>query len=248
VSILSAYLCRASTQRVLSKKPGQEGFSLLELVAVIAVLAVLAVIALLRFEGVLDKAVASAGKKYLLDVYTECFVARTSGSNVNVTAPNINRGAFMHTAPMPCPNAEGTLQTFTPDKTTIPIFSIDLYSGVKTCALRGNPSSYGCPDEWQTGSTGLIGSTGPTGWCTETNHTNMYRQTWQIPTDQTMAQPGQPRRGTCIVDNIMYGMACSGGAQGSCVRHVIGECKHGDKCETEMSKEWIIEGKSKGRG
>lgn len=147
MSLLQAYLRDPRTRRALSRKPGEKGFSLIELVVVIAVLAVLVVIALPNFQGVTDDAAASAGKKYLVDAYTECTVARTRGqaASTQITAPGINGGAFSNTSAITCPTATGTLQTFTPALSTIPTFTIDLYSGAKTCALRGNPSgSYNC--------------------------------------------------------------------------------------------------------
>ena len=148
MSLLQAYLRHPRTQRVLSRKPGEKGFSLIELVVVIAVLAVLIVIALPNFQGVTDDAAASAGKKYLVDAYTECTVARTRGqaASTTVTAPLINGGVFTKTGAITCPTANGVeVQTFTPALTTIPVFSIDLYSGTKTCDLRSNdPGSYNC--------------------------------------------------------------------------------------------------------
>ena len=147
MSLLKAYLQNSRTQRVLKSKPGEKGFSLIELVVVIAVLAVLIVIALPNFQGVTDDAAASAGKKWLVDAYTECTVARTRGqaASTSVEAPLINGGTFTTTTAINCPTVAGTTQTFTPALTTIPTFTIDLYSGAKTCALRGNAAgSYNC--------------------------------------------------------------------------------------------------------
>jgi len=148
MSLLQSYLQNSRTQRVLKRKPGEEGFSLIELVVVIAVLAVLIVIALPNFQGVTDDAAASAGKKYLVDAYTECTVARTRGqaASTEITAPFINGGVFSKTAAITCPEADGVeVLKFTPALNTIPTFSIDLYSGSKSCELRNNADgSYNC--------------------------------------------------------------------------------------------------------
>ena len=146
MSLLKAYLRNPRTQRVLSRKPGEKGFSLIELVVVIAVLAVLIVIALPNFQGVTDDAAASAGKKYLVDAYTECTVARSRGlaASTTVTAPTINGGTFSTTDAITCPTSAGTTQTFTPALTTIPTFTVDLYSGVKTCVTTGRGTGYNC--------------------------------------------------------------------------------------------------------
>ena len=146
MSLLQAYLRNPRTQRVLSRKPNEKGFSLIELVIVIAVLAVLIVIALPNFQGVTDDAAASAGKKYLVDAYTECNIARTRGlaGSTTVTAPTINGGTFSTTTAITCPTAVGTTQTFTPSLTSIPTFTVDLYSGAKTCVTAGRGTGYNC--------------------------------------------------------------------------------------------------------
>ena len=90
MSLLQAYLKSPRTRRALSRRPGEKGFSLIELVVVIAVLAVLIVIALPNFQGVTDDAAASAGKKWLVDAFTECTIARTRGLVSSTTTQHHN--------------------------------------------------------------------------------------------------------------------------------------------------------------
>ena len=158
MSPLQAYLLNPRTQRALNSKPGEKGFSLIELVVVIAVLAVLIVIALPNFQGVTDDAAASAGKKWLVDAFTECTVARTRGlvsttttdgksttSGPGVTPPSINGGVFDQSTEVTCPTSSGTTIKFTPALTDIPDFQIDLYSGAKTCAItQTGAGGYNC--------------------------------------------------------------------------------------------------------
>ena len=150
MSLVQAYLRNPRTRRALSLKPGEKGFSLIELVVVIAVLAILIVIALPNFQGVTDDAALSAGKKYLVDAFAECTVARTRGlaSTTKITAPVINGGKFSTTTATACPEKKGTFtQTFTPSLTDVPDFTVDLYDGTKTCATTQTGKSlpsFGC--------------------------------------------------------------------------------------------------------
>ena len=74
MTILENYLKSKKVQKVLSSKPGQEGFSLVELVVVIAVLAILSAVAIPAFIGVSANARASAIKNGLANGVKECVI------------------------------------------------------------------------------------------------------------------------------------------------------------------------------
>ncbi len=72
MSIFQSYLASPKIKRVLNRRPGEEGFSLIELVVVVAVLAVLATIAVPAFLGLADDGEVNAAKTALANVYKEC--------------------------------------------------------------------------------------------------------------------------------------------------------------------------------
>ena len=85
MSILENYLKSLKVQKVLNTKPGEEGFSLVELVVVIAVLAILSAVAIPAFVGVQANARASAVKNGLVNGIKECVVRAADNKSTNFT-------------------------------------------------------------------------------------------------------------------------------------------------------------------
>ena len=90
MSLLTAYLTKPSTQRVLSRKPGEKGFSLIELVVVVAVLAILAAIAIPSFTSINDKAKASGASNTIAQIAKECAVKDANNDPEIFEIPNLS--------------------------------------------------------------------------------------------------------------------------------------------------------------
>ena len=85
MTILQNYLKSKRVQKALTTKPGEEGFSLIELVVVIAVLAILSAVAIPSFTNVQANARASAVQNGLVNGVKECFVLQADDPRVTAT-------------------------------------------------------------------------------------------------------------------------------------------------------------------
>ena len=90
MSLLQAYLRNPKTQRVLSRKPGDKGFSLIELVVVVAVLAILAAVAIPQFTSINDKAAVAAAQNSLAQIVKECAVKKANMETETFIPPQLN--------------------------------------------------------------------------------------------------------------------------------------------------------------
>jgi len=84
------YLSHPKTRKVLSKKPGEEGFSLIELVVVVAVLAVLSAIAIPNFTNISNKARAVAASSTLTTIVKECAAKVADAGSGTYVVPSLN--------------------------------------------------------------------------------------------------------------------------------------------------------------
>ena len=166
MSLIQAYLSKPSTQRVLNRKPGDKGFSLIELVVVVAVLAILSAIAIPAFTNISEKARASAASNTIAQIAKECAtkIADAGTGTYGVptmdgyrpTATNSNIGWFEATsASTPvvtyhtsgsrnCPT-DGAIGLTSSDNSKYPTFEYNIGTGIKKCTASGAALTRGCP-------------------------------------------------------------------------------------------------------
>ena len=87
MTLLNIYLSKSKVKKVLSIKPGQEGFSLIELVVVVAVLAVLSAIAIPQFTNISQKARAAAAANTVATMAKECATKLADAGSGTVVVP-----------------------------------------------------------------------------------------------------------------------------------------------------------------
>ena len=82
-SAYNRFAANPRVKSVLSRKVGDEGFSLIELVVVVAVLAILAAVALPNFLGVQKDAQVATAKNTLATIVKECVTSSLRGTGTS---------------------------------------------------------------------------------------------------------------------------------------------------------------------
>lgn len=143
MSIFKAYLFSNRVQKVISKRPGDAGFSLIELVVVVAVLAILAAIAIPAFTTINDEARVSGAKTTLANLAKECAVKLVGTGTLAYNMPTLS-GYTITTSgnEEECGNDE--IYTATPAAAlSLPTFTLNTTDGSKTCEPNGNGTNRG---------------------------------------------------------------------------------------------------------
>jgi len=164
MNTLKIYLSNSKIQRVLSRKPQDDGFSLIELVVVVAVLAILAAIAIPAFTSINGKARASAASNTLASLAKECAakIADQGVGNATAIAPRLDgydaatKGFYLGGVRVA---AGGTItcsdtasyELRSNDETEYPTWRYNASTAAKTCLATGNALNRGCdgnPGNW----------------------------------------------------------------------------------------------------
>tara|TARA_A100001388_G_scaffold172031_1_gene128563 strand:- start:126 stop:584 length:459 start_codon:yes stop_codon:yes gene_type:complete len=144
---LHAYLNSPRARRALSKKPGEEGFSLIELVVVVAVLAVLSAIAIPSFMSIADKARAAAASNTVATVAKECAVKLTNDSTTTQTFAAVNLdgySSFTFAGSTTNCSDSGLITATSANTAKYPTFNYNVATGAKTCTASGDAVNLGC--------------------------------------------------------------------------------------------------------
>ena len=129
MSALRTYLNSNRTRQILSRKPGEKGFSLIELVIVVAVLAVLAAIAIPAFQNLAEDGRKAAAKSSLAQIYKECEVSKMQTGTAEHTALAAAVSGVNYTGDAVTTNCAGAATGTT---TGGEVFAVNLSTGVKT--------------------------------------------------------------------------------------------------------------------
>ena len=144
---IKAYLQNPKTRSVLARTPGDDGFSLIELVVVVAVLAILAAIAIPAFTSINDEARVAGAKATLANLTKECAVKLVGTGSKSYNTPTLNSYDIDVTTGTlgTCGNTD--VYRATPNGVDLPTFTLNSANGVKACSAGtggGSNAGLGC--------------------------------------------------------------------------------------------------------
>ena len=145
---LQVYLNSEKTKKILSRKPGDDGFSLIELVVVVAVLAILAAIAIPSFTSINDKAKASAAANTLAQIAKECAVKDANNETMSFVLPVLSGYTFgpsTAAVELNCNGSSNLISATSDTPTKYPTYQYNVSNGRKICSHSGSGSTlHGC--------------------------------------------------------------------------------------------------------
>ena len=151
MTALQAYLQNSKTRKVLSKKPGEAGFSLIELVVVVAVLAILSAIAIPAFTSINDKAKAAGASNTIAQIAKECAVKKANNETYEFNVPKLSgytvTPLVANSTKGDCAGGTATELVATSDATAkYPTYIYNVTTGLKSCTHGAGAavSLHGC--------------------------------------------------------------------------------------------------------
>ena len=145
---LKAYLANPKVKQALKRRPGDKGFSLIELVVVVAVLAVLAAIAIPSFTNISEKSKATAAMNTMATVAKECATKIADAGSGNYNVPSLQGYTWEHpTGTQLSAGASGTcsdtnvMTAASTDLAKYPTFNYNTSTGAKTCSFTASSAA-----------------------------------------------------------------------------------------------------------
>ena len=154
MSLLKTYLSKPSTKRILNRKPGDKGFSLIELVVVVAVLAILAAIAIPSFTSLSDDARLNTTKSIMANMLKECeYNKARSGTashsdSVNQTIDGVTWGGQLAAGTTTCAGAGYAEMDDAAGSANKCVITINLTTGAQQHDLAANYGAITAVNGW----------------------------------------------------------------------------------------------------